>query len=263
MGQKPGVMKVVVLGSGTSTGVPVIGCECEVCQSKAERNQRTRASLAVTSSSGATTLVIDTATEFRLQVLRAGIKKVDAVLYTHIHADHCHGFDDLRAFSFREKKVIPCFLGVDHEQEFRARFQYAFDDTGYNGSKPQITLERIPEGPFQIGDLSIDPIILPHGHVRTWGFRIGNFAYATDFKTFSEDQIARWRGKIKTMVASGIHFGRHSTHSVIPETIELFRRLDVQHGVITHLAHEIDYLRDGERLPSHVEFAYDGMTIDV
>ncbi len=256
-------INVTVLGSGTSTGVPVIGCSCSVCTSDEPRNQRTRASVAIRSRSGGTTLVIDTSPEFRLQVLKAEITQLDAVLYTHTHADHCHGFDDLRAFYFSRKVPITCYVGKDHEADFRNRFAYAFSETGYHGAKPQISLTTVPDSPWRIGELKIEPIILPHGHVRTWGYKIGRFAYVTDFKGFTEDQVRAWRGELDTMIASGIHFGSHGTHNVIPETMELFQQLGVRRGILTHLAHEVDYLRDSHRLHPGVEFAYDGMTIDV
>jgi len=255
-------MKVHILGSGTSTGVPVIGCDCPICQSSDPQNQRTRASIAVCVDQNRCFL-IDTAPEMRLQVLRAGISDISAVLYTHMHADHTQGFDDLRAFFFKKREPLPTYLLAEYEAEFRARFAYAFENTGYHGAKPQIDLKTIPAGPFTVEGVSIEPIVLPHGNVRSCGFRFGNFAYATDFKGFSKDQVAAWRGKVKLMVASGIHFREHGTHNVIPETLDLFARLEVETGVISHLSHEVDYQRDLSRLPSNVKFAYDGMVIDL
>lgn len=256
-------MRVHILGSGTSTGVPVIGCSCPVCSSQDPRHQRSRASIAITLAEGPTFL-IDTAPELRLQVVRAGISNVDAVFYTHMHADHTHGFDDLRAFYFRRREPLPVYLLPRYHGEMKSRFSYAFNDTGYQGTKPQIDLREIPEDQaFAVQGVTIEPVVLPHGHVVSCGFRLGRFAYVTDFKSFSSEQIKAWRGKLEVMVASGIHFGSHSTHSVIPETLALFEKLEVKQGFITHLSHEVDYQRDAHHLPDYVKFAYDGMIIDL
>lgn len=254
-------MQAILLGTGTSTGIPVIGCACEICQSPHAEDRRTRTSLAL--RNGAETLLFDTAPELRLQVLAAGIKTVRDVIYTHVHADHCHGFDDLRAFYFTSNQPVTCWIPEEFIDEFRTRFSYAFEDTGYLGSKPQVRLKPLPRAPFRIGSFEIDPIRLPHGNVSTAAFRIDSFAYATDFKAFDETQIAAWRGKIRTMVASGIHFGEHKTHSTIPETIALFQELGVERGIITHLSHDVGHHRDRGRLPRGVEFGFDGMVIEV
>lgn len=254
-------MRVTLLGSGTSTGVPVIGCQCDVCMSNNSYNKRMRTSLALTRDDGKN-IIFDTSPEFRMQVLRAEIRTLEAVIYTHIHADHCHGFDDLRAFYFQGKAPVPCYLGAEYKTEFRSRFSYAFEDTGYIGTKPQVDLRIIPEkSPFRVGELEFDFLRLPHGNATSYAYRIGDFAYATDFKKFTPEQIAHWHGKIDTMVASGIHFGEHATHSTIPETIELFKALKVRDGVITHIAHDVDHERDSRRLPKGVRFGYDGMTL--
>ncbi len=255
-------MRVTLLGTGTSTGVPVIGCRCAVCTSDSPYNKRTRTSLALNVNDK--NIIFDTSPEFRLQVLRADIRTLRAVIYTHIHADHCHGFDDLRAFYFQGKEAVPCYLGREHEKEFKSRFSYAFEDTGYLGAKPQIDLRMIPQrSPFHIDELEIDFLRLPHGNVVSYAYRVGRFAYATDFKKFAPEQIAQWQGKIDTMVASGIHFGEHATHSTIPETIELFQKLKVREGIITHIAHDVDHVRDEARLPPGIRFGYDGMNFTV
>ena len=253
-------MKIVVLGSGTSTGVPVLGCRCSVCRSKSEFNRRTRSSIAIHTVSGGW-IVIDTAPEFRLQVLKAEIPRVDAVLYTHLHADHCAGFDDLRAFSFAGEASIACYMAKEFSEEFKSRFSYVFRDTGYVGAKPKIELMEIGADAFVVQGLKVEPLRLPHGHIQTVAYKIGKFLYATDFKSFSQEQIAMLRGKVDVMIASGIHFGEHPAHSTIPETVNLFGQLGVKQGVITHLSHDVDYLRDAKKLPPHVSFAYDGMVL--
>lgn len=259
----PSPKRVTILGSGTSTGIPVIGCDCEVCSSHDPRNTRTRASIYVAYDDGVQ-MVVDTGPEFRLQMIREGITDLNGVLYTHLHADHCHGFDDLRALYFRSKEPVNCYLCSDFEKELRQRFSYAFIDTGYLGTKPQVVLKQIPDdGNFLVANKPIETFRIAHGNVQTSVFRFGSFAYATDFKEFNADQIVRWKGKIKVMVASGIHFGTHNTHSVIEETLRLFEALNVERGVITHISHKIEHLRDSAKLPAGVELAYDGMVIDL
>ncbi len=250
-----------ILGSGTSTGVPVIGCDCNVCTSKSPYNKRTRASIAL--EEDGQFVLIDTSPEMRLQVLSAGIKKLTAVLYTHLHADHAHGFDDLRAFHFRSRVPLDIYLLPELIPEIRERFRYAFEDTGYLGAIPSVVLHPIEGGPIKVGPFVVEPVRLPHGHVNTCGFKFERFAYATDFKAFPAETIEKWRGTLDVMVASGIHFGQHPTHSVIPETIELFRKLQVRRGIISHLAHEVDFEYHKQYLPQGVEFAYDGLEIDL
>lgn len=256
-------LTVTILGSGTSTGVPVIGCRCAVCKSPDPKNNRTRAAVMITDAAQRH-IIIDTGPEFRLQMLREDVSSLEAVLYTHLHADHCHGFDDLRAFYFQSGKPINCYLTQELIDEMKIRFAYAFEKTGYLGTRPQVDIHVVKDyQPFTIGDVEVESFGVEHGDVTTSVFRLNRFAYATDFKRFTERQIQAWRGKISVMVASGIHFGAHKTHSVIPETLELFKQLGVERGVITHLSHDVDYLRDAGRLPDNVVFAYDGMRIDV
>jgi phosphoribosyl 1,2-cyclic phosphate phosphodiesterase len=254
-------MRVHILGSGTSSGVPVIGCHCSVCKSKDPKNHRTRASIAI--SEAGRTIMIDTAPEMRLQVLRAGIDEIDGLLYSHMHADHTAGFDDLRAFYFKSRRALECYLLPEYFEELRTRFRYAFVDTGYYGLTPQVNLHAIPDKSFQLAGFDIEPVRLTHGNVPSCGFRVGRFAYATDFKNFPQETIKAWRGKIDVMVASGIHFGTHKTHSVIPETLQLFDDLAVKRGIISHLAHDVDYVEHAALLPDFAEYAFDGMTIDL
>jgi phosphoribosyl 1,2-cyclic phosphate phosphodiesterase len=259
-------LKVTILGSGTSTGVPVIGCDCSICHSESSLNHRTRASLMITTPHGEH-LVIDTGPDFRCHMLRHGIRRLEHVLYTHTHADHCHGFDDLRAFYFHQRKPVHCYLHKSHIADFKTRFSYAFDPRPTPNSRPQVLTHSFGEEPIQIhfSDfvLEIESVLLPHGLGQTAAFRMGSFIYATDFKNVPENIKKRWRHHITTMVASGVRFQPHPTHSSVPETIALFQDLEVKQGVITHLGHEIDYHRDSVSLPSGVLLAYDGMTIDV
>ncbi len=256
---KDAEIKVTVLGSGTSTGVPVIACPCEVCHSLSPYNKRTRASILVSDLRNGQNLVIDTAPDFRTQILRQNVQHLEYALYTHIHADHCHGLDDLRAFYFFNQKPVQCWIHPRHVEEFRTRFAYVFKETGYIGTKPQIILNEMTHPQFQIGNLDVETVDLPHGNVVTSAFRIGSFAYATDFKFFPDAIIKQWKNKVKFFIASGVGFKEHPTHSSVPETIRLFETLGVSKGIITHLSHSVDYERDQPKLPTQVEFAYDGM----
>lgn len=255
---------VTILGSGTSTGCPVLGCRCDVCKSKNPKNNRWRSSILVKTPNG-TPIVVDTGPEFRLQLLRAKVIELQHVLYTHLHADHCHGFDDLRGLYFNSGNPIHCFLDAAHAVELRQRFHYAFEDTGYLGGRPEISLIDLPANGeiFSVADVNVQVLRLPHGNVYTSAFRFGDFAYATDFKTFPDELIPFWKGKIHTMVASGLRWRPHKTHSVIEETLALFERLGVRRGIISHLNHEVDYEADTLRMPPDVELAYDGLTFQV
>jgi len=207
--------------------------------------------------------VIDTTPEFRLQMLHAGICDLDGVFMTHTHADHCHGFDDLRAFHFWNKKTTPVWMAAVHVQDFQRRFPYLFQKTSYLGTTASVEIHTLAKSPFQIAGVEVEHAELPHGSTVSTTYKIGAFAYATDFQYFPDELIARWKGKIHTMVASGLRFKSHPTHSSISETTELFRQLGVKRGIITHLTHDVEYIRDSKTLPPGVEFAFDGMTLDL
>ena len=257
-------IKVTILGSGTSTGVPVIGCDCTVCQSDVPENKRLRSSIMITRLDTNEHIVIDTTPDFRAQMLRENVKRLKKVLYTHTHADHIHGFDDLRAFYFHSKEKLECYLKKSDMEDLRKRFSYAFEATGYQGVAPQVELIEIGTKPFKVwDDFEVEPIELEHGNVKSTAFRFGRFAYATDFKTFADADINKWRNKIDTMVCSGLHYRPHYTHSTVPETLELFDLLSVKNGVITHTSHEIDFHKASADLPKGRQFAYDGMSFEV
>lgn len=259
-------LTVTILGSGTSTGVPVIGCPCPICESPDPHDQRLRASIMLSTPEGAH-LVVDTGPDFRAQMLAHKVSRLEHVLYTHTHADHCHGFDDLRAFYFHQKSPVQCYLYKDHVEEFKARFAYAFDPNPTPNSRPQVEVQAFTSGAFTVSlghqNFTVEAEILPHGQGVTAAFKIGAFVYATDFKEIPENIRKKWRHKVHTMIASGVRFHPHPTHSSLPETLALMTDLGVQRGIVSHLGHEIAFERDSASLPPGMTLAYDGMTIDV
>ena len=242
----------------------MLGCSCRVCMGGLPKNQRWRASIML-QGTGQHPVVVDTGPEFRLQALRAGITSLEHVIYTHLHADHCHGFDDLRGLYFNNQKAINCWLHPEQIKELRHRFHYAFEETGYLGGRPDIRLHPLPSthGTVQVGDYEVETFLVPHGNAMTNILRIGSFVYATDFKNLPDEVIRAWQGRVHTMVASGLRWREHKTHSTISETLDIFRKLRVERGIITHLNHEIDFDDDSKKLPTDVEFAFDGLEIRV
>lgn len=254
--------KITILGSGSSPGVPIICCPCIVCKSRNPKNRRLRTSLLLSTSEGKN-IVFDTSPDFRMQMLTAKIRNLDAVVYTHTHSDHTHGFDDLRAFYFQSHRPVPCFIHESHVDDLRSRFSYAFRRDAYHGTKPQVQLKTFGQNSFKVAGQRFEPALAPHGDLDSAVFRVRNFAYATDFKSLGADLVKKWRGTIHTMVASGLKFGSHKTHSSIEETVALFQELGVRRGIITHLGHEVDHGKDARRLPKGVTFAYDGLQVVV
>jgi phosphoribosyl 1,2-cyclic phosphate phosphodiesterase len=246
--------QVTILGSGTSTGVPMLGCSCAVCRSADPRDRRTRCSALV--SCGDRRIVIDTATDFRQQALREGLSHVDAVLYTHAHADHIHGIDDLRAFNITSGADIPIYAPPGIMAVIRRNFRYIFSGEVQPGFRPRLISWDVG-GAFVLCGLPVQPILLQHGADRSFGYRIGSFAYITDCNDIPEESLERL-GNLDVLVIDGLRFRSHPTHYSIPEAIEISRRLGARRTVLTHLCHEVDHVRDGSSLPEGVELAFDG-----
>ncbi len=255
-------MRLIILGSGTSFGVPQIGCDCHVCASKDPRDRRTRVSALIESDAGSRVL-IDTPPELRLQLLSVGIGRVDAVLFTHEHADHVHGIDDLRAVSARSGP-LPVYGRADMMDELAARFPYIFDlgsPQAPGTFKPNLSACVLEIGrPVVIAGISVEPLELDHGGTPVLGFRFGPLAYLTDVKTIPEATRARLAG-IRFLVLSALLERPHPTHISIPEAIEFARGIGAERTMLTHLTHKYTHAELIERLPAGVEPAFDGLTL--
>lgn len=257
-------MRLTFLGTGTSFGVPQIGCGCAVCQSTDPRDRRTRSGAML--ESGDVTILVDTPPELRLQLVAARPKRVDAVLYTHEHADHINGIDDLRMFSSRQRRALPIYGPSETLDRLRTSFRYIFDDAvrPYEGtSKPQ--LEEHPIEPGHVVDvagLPVLPLAFEHGHLRVFGYRIGDLAYITDVKSIPPAERAQLMG-LKVLVLNALWWRPHPTHLSIEEAIATARDLGAERTYLTHLTHETGHAELTAQLPPGIAPAYDGLTVEV
>lgn len=255
-------MRSVVLGTGTSFGVPVIGCDCPVCTSADPRDRRTRVAAVVEADDGRRVL-IDTPPEIRLQLLSAGIGGVDAVLYTHEHADHVHGIDDLRALSAR-RGSLPVLGSAATLAQLAERFPYIFDDRirpQPGTSKPQLAPAVVePFTEVEVAGLSVLPLPVPHGDLTVFGYRIGPFGYITDAKSVPDAVIARLRG-VRALVLNALFERPHPTHLSIGEAVAVAEAVGAERTLLTHLTHRHGHAALAARLPAGVEPAYDGLVL--
>jgi phosphoribosyl 1,2-cyclic phosphate phosphodiesterase len=252
-------MKLLILGCGTSTGVPIIGCDCSVCTSTDPRNNRTRSSALLKTPAGF--ILIDTSTDLRAQSLRNGLKRIDAVLLTHPHADHIHGIDDLRAFNMLQEGAIPCYGSAYTIERLKAMFDYIFSEDPSQSWRPNLTA-TVVDSRFEVSGVEIIPIEIYHGEATIFGFRIGNAAYLTDCSSIPEESLKKLRG-LELLVLGALRHKPHPTHMSIDEAVEASRRIGAARTVLTHLSHAIDYTVDNGKLPEGVELAYDSMSIEV
>ncbi len=252
-------MKIRILGSGTSTGVPVIGCRCEVCTSTLPKNKRTRSSAILYTDSDDKRILIDTSTDLRSQALANGIERIDSVLYTHAHADHTHGIDDLRTFNMLMKRAIPCYGSTITIDTIRKQFAYIFEKKEGVGWRPRLELNPI-EAPFDVHGVRVVPIEVSHGPMKVFGYRFGSLAYLTDCSEVPKDSLKLLDG-IDKLIVGALRMEPHPSHFSVGQAVELSELLGVSRCVLTHLGHKLGYERDGGRLPAGVELAYDGMEI--
>ncbi len=253
--------QMVILGTGTSVGVPMIGCECAVCQSGHARNQRTRCSVVLGLPLG--NLLIDTSPDLRTQLLREKSGIVHAVLYTHEHADHLFGLDDLRLFPFYLGHAVPLYCEAQVEGRIRKSFDYAFTDIAptHSGAIPQLTFEPITTQPFELLGARITPIRLTHGpRFQVLGFRVGNVAYCTDTNYIPEESWPLLEG-LDVLILDALRNRPHATHFSLQEAITVAERVQPKRTLFTHISHELDHDLTNATLPPGMELAYDGQRL--
>lgn len=252
-------MRITVLGCATSTGVPIVGCNCAVCKSHEPKNKRTRSSILINLANK--NVLIDSSTDLRSQALSTGLTKIDAVLYTHTHADHTHGIDDLRTFNFINKMSIPCFGSSQTIENLQDNFKYIFDESYSAGGKPKLELNTV-DGEFSIDDIRVIPIDIEHAQWIITGYRIGNMAYLTDCSGIPEHSKESLKD-LDILIIGALRYKPHPAHLSVDEALEIIEELKPKRAFFTHMGHELDYVELSGRLPAGVEPAYDGMQIDI
>jgi phosphoribosyl 1,2-cyclic phosphate phosphodiesterase len=252
-------VEVTILGSGTSHGVPMIGCRCPVCVSDDPRDKRTRASVFI--RSGGTRLLVDTSPELRLQCVAHGIDAIDAVLFTHHHADHVVGLDDLRRFNWLMKSEMPCFGAPRTLECLRRMFAYAFDPADDSPhSRPALRLHEIGSEPFTVGELEVTPIPLVHGRTAVLGFRVGRFAYGTDCNLIPDSSMALLRG-LDVLILDALRRRAHPAHFNLEQAVDVAGRIGATRTFFTHIAHELKHEDVNRELPSGMALGFDGLKI--
>jgi len=252
-------MKVVILGCATSTGVPIIGCQCSVCTSDNPKNKRTRCSVFI--ESRGKNILIDSSTDLRFQALRHNITRLDAVLYTHSHADHTHGIDELRTFNFVNDMVIPCYGNSFTINNLKNNFGYIFDGVYSVGGKPKLKL-NIVEDDFDFDGMSIIPVEINHASWMILGYRIGNFAYLTDCSGIPSESMEKLHG-LDLLIISALRYREHPAHFNIEQAIRITQKINPKLAVFTHMGHEVEYDTLMSELPDNIVPAYDGMEVEL
>lgn len=254
-------MKITVLGSGTSQGVPVIACECHVCSSLDQRDKRLRSSVMI--SINEENYVIDSGPDFRQQMLNHQVKSLRAILFTHEHKDHLAGLDDVRAFNFRENRNMEVFCTAKVEEALRREFHYIFSHERYPGI-PNVSLNRIDNSPFLLPDgIEVQPIEVMHYKMPVLGFRIGDFTYITDAKTISEEEMEKVKGT-KLLIVNALHRSEHISHFNLEEALAFIQKIKPERAYLTHISHLFGtHSEIEELLPDNVYPAYDGLELTI
>ena len=250
---------LTVLGSGTSLGVPTIGCRCRVCLSMDPRDKRTRPSLLV--QYGGRNVVIDTTPDFRFQALRAGLSRLDAVLFTHPHADHILGLDDIRPFNFHKNAVVPIYGSRKTIESIRRTFHYIFGGNAPFGGVPQVAV-HVLDGPLELFGVTFTPVPLLHGFMEVLGFRFGSAAYLTDYGQIPERSYALLEG-LDVAFLDALRHAPHPTHCTVEQALEHVARLGPRRAFLTHIAHDLAHQETNASLPEHVRLCYDGLQVEV
>jgi phosphoribosyl 1,2-cyclic phosphate phosphodiesterase len=250
-------MKITILGSGTSTGVPMVGCDCRVCTSTDPRDNRTRASILIETSGSY--ILVDTAPDLRHQALREKIPRIDAVLFTHTHADHVNGIDDLRGFYLMNRRTVPCFGSPETIEALCRKHSYIFTGA-QNGAYAPLLEPHAVSGHFELLGLRILPVPLTHGYSRSTGYRVGGTAYLTDCSAIPDTSLELLEN-LDVLIMDGLRYKPHPSHFNIEGALHAVSHLKPRRAILTHLTHEVSY-REGSRLPEGAEFAYDGMVLE-
>ncbi len=253
-------MEILFLGTGTSTGVPSLCCPCEVCQSDDPRNKRLRSSILVRENGQ--TILVDTSTDLRQQCLRYGIQNNDTVLYTHHHADHVHGIDELRSFNFFHDKAIPCYGNQQTLDNLKLNFGYIFGKAEQiGGGIPKIVPHILEEKTYQFGDIPVTPLDIQHGNLMINGFRFHDCAYITDCSGIPENTREKLKG-LKLLILNALGFKPHPTHFCLSQALEAVEAIQPARTILTHINHHFDHETVSNDLPEGVELALDGMTVE-
>ncbi len=254
--------EMILLGTGTSVGVPMIGCDCAVCTSANPKNQRTRTGVAVQIPRG--TFLIDTPPELRLQLVREKVRLIEAAVFTHGHADHVFGLDDLRSCSWKLTRPIPLLCEEPVERQIRAAFSYAFDvppQDLHPGAIPKLEFQRIGTEPFELLGQLVRPIRLWHGNLPVLGFRINDVAFCTDVSRIPDESWPLLEG-LDVLIIDALQDKPHPTHFGISQALEVVERVQPQRAYFTHISHKLDHDATNARLPDRVELAFDGLRIE-
>lgn len=251
---------ILVLGSGTSVGVPMIGCRCKVCLSEDPRDKRLRPS--VLFKLGEKRILIDTSPDFRYQALRAGIERLDAILYTHSHADHILGLDDIRPFNFMQRDQIPLYASRETLGVLQSMFQYVFDLRPTQSTRPHVASQLFDDGPIAVDGIEFEPIPACHGKLDVFGFRVGDCAYLTDHSEIPPPSMERLQN-LDVLFLEALRHRPHSMHSTLEESLKTVEILKPRRAFFTHISHDLGHASVEARLPAGVHLAYDGLEIPI
>ena len=253
------ILRVTVLGSGTSAGIPVITCDCPVCTSTNPRNQRLRSSILLRNAEK--TILVDCGSDYRQQALTHRINRLDSLLLTHAHSDHVSGLDELRLYNWKQKQSIPVFASARTLSDIRQRFCYIFSPLQEGGGVPEIELHTVT-GPFETNGVRVLPLEVMHGKLPVLGFRFGDFAYITDASMVPEETVRRLSG-VRCLILNALRYKPHPTHLSVEEAVVIAGRVGAERTWFTHITHDLDHDETNARLPEGMALAHDGLEFDI